>query len=87
MYYLLKVVDLPASGLVRTAGNSALITAVAMVAPLFMYGAGSRLDPLTNVALGSVGLGLGWLIGVFALDHPISGEIRIVVRNLVPATR
>jgi O-antigen/teichoic acid export membrane protein len=87
LFHLRRVVQLPFVVLLRLATTGAIVALAALALPVFSLHVAAEFDPLLRILIGGCGLGVGWLASVFAVDHPVAREIKLVVNHLVPAMR
>lgn len=82
-----RVVGCEARDLRRVQGRGMILTALA-AAPALLLMVATGFDPHTGPALvaGAIGAGgLLWLAGLFAIDHPLAAELRLLRARLVRA--
>jgi hypothetical protein len=59
----------------------------ALVLPVVVATAAGDKEPLSQLLLGLIGLGVGWIIGVFAARHPIAEEVLLLLAQVRPLWR
>jgi O-antigen/teichoic acid export membrane protein len=75
-YYLNRVVPIDGGHVLRTARGPVLVTIAAAASGLAARWATGNLGAFTHLAAGASATGLAWLIAVFAVRHPLAGELQ-----------
>lgn len=79
-----RVLSLRSARLPYEAGRAVLITAATLALPAALAWFWPALAPLPRLLLTGLGATAGWLVGIFCTAHPVTLELRALIRHLAP---
>lgn len=83
MFYLRMIVPFGLQDLTRRLLPAAIVTAGSLACSAILGHLQISLPPVLGPVLASLGLGVGWVAGIFAMRHPISREILTAANHAV----